>query len=404
MHAIDTPAHGPRYPSAERFTSTFGYRDYLHAVAGLRTRGSNKVLALYLHIPVRDKSPVYLSYLKREIEMQGRLFAGMNQVEQLHMGGGSPACLSDSQMADLMRHLRRWFQFAADGEGEYAIAVDPRSVTGLRVHSLRRQGFNRISIRLTPEHDTAAIIAAARAATFRSVAIDLTYGLPAHTLDTLGATLAQVIEADPDRIAVCDQSRAKPRSASTDASRAMLSLCITTLTAAGYLYIGMDQFVKPEDDLAIAQRQGRLHRNCQGYTTHADMDLVACGVSAISSVAATYSQNATTLAAYYDLIDRNELPIVRGMALNMDDALRRTIILMLMCQFELSISAIELAYPLAFSEYFAAELTQLALLEADDLVTIEDEWITVTAKGRLMIRKVCMVFERSPTDCTAWMA
>ena len=210
MHAIDTSAHGPRYPGAERFASTFGYRDYLHAVAGLRTRGSNKVLALYLHIPFRDKIPVYLSYLKREIEMQGRLFAGMNQVEQLHVGGGSAACLSDNQMADLMLHLRRWFQFAPDGEGEYAIAVDPRTVPCERVQSLRR-----------------------------------------------------------------------------------------------------------------------------------------------------------------------------------------TIIQMLMCQFELSIPAIELAYPIAFTEYFAAELAQLALLEADDLVTIEDEWITVTPKGRMMIRDVCMVFDRS---------
>ncbi len=397
MHAIDTSAHGPRYPGAERFASTFGYRDYLHAVAGLRTRGSNKVLALYLHIPFRDKIPVYLSYLKREIEMQGRLFAGMNQVEQLHVGGGSAACLSDNQMADLMLHLRRWFQFAPDGEGEYAIAVDPRTVPCERVQSLRRQGFNRISLKITPEHDTAAIIAAARAAMFRSVSIDLVYGLPEQTLDTVGATLAKVIEADPDRIAVYDDARSKQRSPSADASLhlAMLSLCITTLTAAGYLYIGMDQFAKPGDDLSIAQLQGRLHRNCQGYTTHADMDLVAFGVSAISSVAATYSQNVKTLDAYYDLIDRNELPIERGMALNMDDALRRTIIQMLMCQFELSIPAIELAYPIAFTEYFAAELAQLALLEADDLVTIEDEWITVTPKGRMMIRDVCMVFDRS---------
>ena len=397
MHAIETPAHGHRYPSAECFDSTFGYRDYLHAVAGLRTRGSNKALALYLHLPFRDKAPVYLSYLKREIEMQGRLFAGMNQVEQLHVGGATPTCLSDNQMTDLMLHLRRWFQFAPDGEGEYAIAVDPRTVTCERVHSLRRQGFNRIRLDVAPERAAEAIIAAARAASFRSVSLDLVYGLPGQTLDTLGATLAQAIKVDPDRIAVRDDARFKPHSRCADASvrLAMLSLCITTLTAAGYLYIGMEQFARPDDDLAIAQLQGRLHRNCQGYTTHADMDLVACGVSAISSVAATYSQNVNTLDAYYDLIDRNELPIARGMSLNMDDALRRTILQMLMCQFELSISAIELAFPIAFTQYFAAELTQLARLEADDLVTIDSEWITVTAKGRLMIRTVCMVFDRS---------
>jgi oxygen-independent coproporphyrinogen-3 oxidase len=180
----------------------------------------------------------------------------------------------------------------------------------------------------------------------------------------------------------------------SDTKLRMLQLCIERLTAAGYVYIGMDHFARPDDDLAIAQQQGRLHRNFQGYSTHADTDLVACGVSAIGAVGATYSQNVKTLDAYYDALDRNELPVARGARLSMDDALRRTIIQKLMCQFELSISAIELAFPIAFHAYFAREMAQLAGLERDGLVELAPDWISVTLKGRLLIRNVCMVFDR----------
>jgi oxygen-independent coproporphyrinogen-3 oxidase len=430
---------GPRYtsyPTADRFSNGFGYRDYLQAVASLRTRASDKPLSLYLHIPFcdtvcyycacnkivtknRDKAAVYLSYLKREIEMQGRLFSGMNHIEQLHFGGGTPTYLSDGQMEELMLHLRRNFQFASDEVGEYSIEIDPRTVSRERVHSLRRQGFNRISLgvqdydpnvqaavnRIQPEADTQAIIDAAREAGFRSVSIDLIYGLPRQNLETMTQTLAKVIKAGPDRIAVYNYAHLphlfKPQRRILDAELpsaelrlAMLGLCIDTLGAAGYVYIGMDHFARPGDDLAIAQNQGRLHRNFQGYSTHADMDLVACGVSAISSVAGTYSQNVKALDAYYDLIDRNELPVERGIRLNFDDTMRRAIIGMLMCQFELSISAIEQAYPITFRDYFAAELTALAALADDGLITLDDDWLTVTPRGRVLIRNVCMVFDR----------
>jgi oxygen-independent coproporphyrinogen-3 oxidase len=430
---------GPRYtsyPTADRFSESFGYRDYLHAVASLRTRGGVKPLSLYLHIPFCDtvcyycacnkivtknraRATTYLAYLKREIEMQGQLFAGINDVEQLHLGGGTPTYLSDEQMGELMAHLRRWFRFAQDAVGEYSIEVDPRSVSAARVHSLRRQGFNRISLgvqdfdpavqqavnRVQPESETRAIIDAARAAGFRSVSIDLIYGLPKQSPASMAATLDKVIAADPDRIALYHYAHLphlfKPQRRideaqmpGSDAKLAMLSLCIERLGAAGYVYIGMDHFAKPGDDLAVAQRQGRLHRNFQGYSTHADTDLVACGVSAIGAVGATYSQNAKTLDAYYDLLDRNELPVVRGVCLTMDDALRRTLIQKLMCQFELSVRAIEQAFPIVFADYFAAELGQLAQLERDGLVAIGPEWLSVTMKGRLLIRNVCMVFDR----------
>ncbi|MDQ1924000.1 oxygen-independent coproporphyrinogen III oxidase [Massilia pseudoviolaceinigra] len=431
--------NGPRYtsyPTADRFSEAFGYRDYLQAVAGLRTRGSVKPLSLYLHIPFcesvcyycacnkivtknHDKAVTYLGYLKREIEMQGRLFAGMNQVEQLHLGGGTPTYFTDAQMEELMEHLRRWFQFAPDGTGEYSIEIDPRTVSRERVLSLRRQGFNRVSLgvqdydpavqaavnRIQPEAETQAVIDAAREAGFRSVSIDLIYGLPKQNVFTMAQTIEKVIKADPDRIAIYNYAHMphlfKPQRRineadmpSPDERLDMLGLAIRRLEQAGYVYIGMDHFAKPDDDLAVAQRQGRLHRNFQGYSTHADMDLVSCGVSAISAVAATYSQNVKMLDAYYDLIDKNELPVARGIRLGMDDALRRTIIQTLMCHFELSMPSIEQGFPIAFGTYFAAELERLKVLECDGLVTIGPEWLSVTPKGRLLIRNVCMVFDR----------
>jgi oxygen-independent coproporphyrinogen-3 oxidase len=288
-----------------------------------------------------------------------------------------------------------------------------------RVHSLRAQGFNRISLgvqdfdadvqkavnRIQPEEETRAIIAAARDAGFRSVSIDLIYGLPKQTPDTIRATLDKVVAADPDRIAVYHYAHMpqlfKPQRRildgdmpDSDTKLRMLQLCIERLTGAGYVYIGMDHFAKPGDDLAIAQRQGRLHRNFQGYSTHADTDLVSCGVSAISAVGATYSQNVKTLDAYYDALDRNELPVARGVRLTMDDLLRRSLIQKLMCQFELSIPAIEQAFPIVFNKYFEREMAELAQLERDGLVTAGPDWISVTMKGRLLIRNVCMVFDR----------
>lgn len=430
---------GPRYtsyPTADRFTPEFAYRDYLQAVTGTIARGNLHPLSLYIHIPFcesicyycgcnkivtrdRSKAATYLSYLKREIDMHSRLLAGANRIEQLHFGGGTPTYLSDEQMGDLMVHLQRRFQFSPDAEGEYSIEVDPRTVTRERVLSLRRQGFNRISLgvqdfdadvqkavnRIQPEEETLAVIAAAREAGFRSVSIDLIYGLPRQNLGTIQSTLDKVIAADPDRIAIYNYAHMphlfKPQRRIAeidlpigDTKLAMLALCIQRLTEAGYVYIGMDHFAKPSDDLAIAQRQGRLHRNFQGYSTHAEADLIACGVSAIGAVGATYSQNAKTLDEYYELIEQNELPIVRGLRLNMDDLLRRIVIQMLMCHFELSMQAIELAYPIAFNSYFKAELIELQQLEQNGLLTLEQDWITVTPRGRLLIRNICMVFDR----------
>ncbi|MDC8757897.1 oxygen-independent coproporphyrinogen III oxidase [Janthinobacterium fluminis] len=430
---------GPRYtsyPTADRFSSDFGYGNFLEALAALRLRGGRRPMSLYIHIPFcdtvcyycacnkivtkdRSKAATYLSYLKQEIAMQGKLFSGINRIEQLHFGGGTPTYLSERQMEELMAHLRHHFDFAPDDVGEYSIEIDPRTVSRARVHALRAQGFNRISLgvqdfdpdvqkavnRIQPEAETLAIIAAAREAGFRSVSIDLIYGLPKQNLTTMEQTLAKVIQASPDRIALYHYAHMphlfKPQRRILDADMpdsatklAMLGLCIARLTAAGYVYIGMDHFAKPTDDLAVAQGQGRLHRNFQGYSTRAEADLVACGVSAISSVGAVYSQNEKTLDAYYERLDEGRLPIARGIKLDNDDLLRRLIIQMLMCNFELSIASLEQGYPIVFHSYFAAELAKLAELEADGLLTIDREWLTVTAKGRLLIRNICMVFDR----------
>ncbi|MES2297265.1 MAG: oxygen-independent coproporphyrinogen III oxidase [Pseudomonadota bacterium] len=430
---------GPRYtsyPTADRFVSSFGYGNYLEAVAALRARGGRAPLSLYIHVPFcesicyycacnkvitkdHSKAVTYLTYLKQEIAMQGRLFAGMNRVEQLHFGGGTPTYLSDEQLSDLLAYLRQWFEFAPDDVGEYSIEIDPRTVSPERVHHLRSLGFNRVSMgvqdfdpevqaavnRIQPEHQTLGVIAAAREAEFRSISIDLIYGLPRQNLTTMAQTLEKVVAADPDRISIYNYAHMphlfKPQRRIVEAEMPssalkleMLALCIERLTAAGYVYIGMDHFAKPTDELAVAQRHGRLHRNFQGYSTRSDSDLISCGVSAISGVGATYSQNEKTLDAYYEALDEGKLPVARGLKLDTDDVLRRIIIQMLMCNFELSTRAIEQAWPINFASYFAQELEALKAFEADALVTIEPDWISVTPKGRLLVRNICMVFDR----------
>lgn len=430
---------GPRYtsyPTADRFQDGFGYGDYLKAVAAIRVRNTRRPLSLYVHVPFcenicyycgcnkiigrdRRRATTYLDYLYQEIAMQGQQLSDISDVVQLHFGGGTPTFLSDEELAALVAHLHATFRFASDAIGEYSIEIDPRTVSRERIHRLRHIGFNRLSLgvqdfdadvqkavnRLQPESLTLEAIAAAREAGFRSVGIDLIYGLPQQTIMTMQRTLAKVIEANPDRIALYSyahlphifkaQRRIHADSLPSPSSKLdILMLCIQRLTAAGYVYIGMDHFAKPDDDLVIAQRQGRLHRNFQGYSTHADTDLVGCGVSAISAIGTTYSQNAKTLEAYYDAIDRGVLPVVRGVRLTLDDLVRRSVIHILMCHFELSVRAMETAYPITFSEYFADELQALVPLQQAGLVTVEPDWITVTPKGRLLVRNLCMVFDR----------
>ena len=429
---------GPRYtsyPTADRFSADFGAADYVAAVERVAQRAEPRGLSLYVHIPFceslcyycacnkiitqdREKAVVYLDYLKREIAMQGRLLAGMNSIEQLHFGGGTPTYLSDEQMDDLLACLRQWFTFAPDDSGEYSIEVDPRTVTPARIDTLRRQGFNRISLgvqdfdpdvqqavnRIQPEAQTVEVIEAARAAGFRSISIDLIYGLPKQSARTMAQTLEKVVAANPDRIAIYNYAHMPHLFKSQklivtadlptpDAKLDMLALCIERLGAAGYVYIGMDHFAKPDDDLAVSQREGRLQRNFQGYSTHAEADMVALGVSGISAFGATYSQNDKSIAGYYARLDEGTLPIRRGVALTDDDLLRRTVIGRLMCDFALGFAELPLAPGVVFAEYFADELVQLRRLADDGLLSIDADGLRVSLKGRLLIRNVCMVFD-----------
>ncbi|KGF83513.1 coproporphyrinogen III oxidase [Massilia sp. JS1662] len=423
---------GPRYtsyPTADRVTPAFGAGEFAAAAR------PGKPLSLYVHIPFceslcyycacnkiithdRAKAAKYLGYLLREIDLQAALFADGALVEQLHFGGGTPTYLSDDQMGDLLGHLRSRYAFASDDVGEFSIEIDPRTVDARRIRTLRRQGFNRLSLgvqdfdedvqravnRIQPEALTVDAIAAAREAGFRSISIDLIYGLPLQNVATMAATLDKVVAAAPDRISVYNYAHMPQLFKSQKLIRdedlpdgatklAMLGLCIERLGAAGYVYIGMDHFARPDDELARAQRDGTLHRNFQGYSTHADIDMVACGVSAISAVAATYAQNEKSLEPYYARLDRGELPVARGLALSPDDLLRRDVIQKLMCDFALDLRDLAARRDVDVAERFAPELARLAELAKDGLLTLTPDRIEVTPKGRLLVRNICMVFD-----------
>jgi len=429
---------GPRYtsyPTADRFQDTFQISDYKNAIEVLSQQAQPLPLSIYIHIPFcaqicyycacnkvitrdRSKAEIYLDYLKREIRMQATLFAGMNKVEQLHFGGGTPTYINDEQMSSLLAELRQQFDFAPDDVGEYSIEVDPRTVTPQRVAVLREQGFNRISLgiqdfnpdvqkavnRIQPEAETLAVMQAARDAGFRSISVDLIYGLPKQTLLTIEQTLDQVISANPDRIAIYNYAHLphifKPQRRievnelpDPEVKLQMLFLCITKLTQAGYVYIGMDHFAKPDDDLCLAQQQGRLQRNFQGYSTHAQTEMLSCGVSAISAVGACYTQNEKTLDAYYARLDQGELPIARGFALSADDVIRRDLIGQLMCHFELNFEKLNAEYGIDFHHYFKRELQKLETLADYGLLELEPGAIKVSLKGRLLIRNICMTFD-----------
>jgi oxygen-independent coproporphyrinogen-3 oxidase len=370
-------------------------------------------------IVTRDagKAALYLDYLSREIELQAALFREDPHVSQMHWGGGTPTYYDTAALTRLFARLSDRFTFTP--HGEYSIEIDPRTVDVDMIQALREMGFNRASFgvqdfdptvqaavhRLQDERQTLDLIEAARRARFESVNIDLIYGLPKQTLMSFNVTLARVLAARPDRIALYNYAHLptlfKPQRRINEADLPtpetklkLLGHAIKRLGAAGYVYIGMDHFALPDDALTVAQRQGRLHRNFQGYSTSPEGDLIGLGVSAIGAIGPTYSQNHRTLEDYYDFIDDGKLPIMRGIELSADDLVRRAVIQALMCHFSLSKEAIEIAHLINFDRYFATELAELRELERLELLSIEDGWITVTPKGRFLIRSICMVFDR----------
>ena len=428
---------GPRYtsyPTADRFHSGFTAADYVRALQVRNDERPAQPLSLYVHLPFcnticfycacnkvitkdHGRSAKYLGYLGREIGIVSGLVEGAPPVQQLHWGGGTPTFLAREEMAALMRILRDGFSFASDAE--ISIEVDPRKVSADTVAFLGSQGFNRISVgiqdfdpavqravnRIQTEEETRTVIDAARAHGFSSINADLIYGLPKQTVDGFAATLDKVIAAAPDRIALYSYAHVphlfKPQRRiavdelpTPEGKLAILALAIDKLGAAGYTYIGMDHFAKPGDELATAQRERKLHRNFQGYSTKPDCDLIALGISAIGKVGTTYVQNVKTLDQYYERLDAHALPVMRGIALDADDVLRRSVIQSLMCDFELEIGAIEAAHGIRFAEHFALELAALKPLAGDGLVTVADGAIAVTPRGRLLVRTIAMQFDR----------
>ncbi len=429
--------NGPRYtsyPTADRFVEAFDARALRDWLAKRAVGGLGKPLSLYFHIPFcnticyycacnkiitkdHGRSAKYLKYLAKEIGMQAACLGGSRQVAQLHLGGGTPTFLSHEELHQLMDSVRQHFTLVPNGE--YSIEVDPRKVDFDTVELLSDLGFNRMSVgvqdfahdvqvavnRVQSFDETKLVVDAARATGFKSVSMDLIYGLPKQNIISFNRTLEQVLEISPDRISLYSYAHLpqlfKPQRRinsvdmpTADTKLQILQLAIRRLTEAGYVYIGMDHFAKPDDELTVAQRQGRLHRNFQGYSTHAECDLLAFGVSAIAKVGPTYAQNVKTLDEYYDILDQDELPVLRGIELTADDLLRRAIIQALMCHFELSIESIQIAHLIDFKEYFAAELADLREMEKAGLLKIEDDWISVLPAGRLLVRGIAMVFDR----------
>jgi oxygen-independent coproporphyrinogen-3 oxidase len=428
---------GPRYtsyPTAVQFREDFREAEYRAAAAGSNAAGAP--LSLYFHLPFcdtvcyycacnkivtknRSRTGPYLDRLFREIELQGSLFDRSRPVDQLHWGGGTPTFLNADQMQALMDRTRETFHLHDDDRGEYSIEVDPREADADTIRLLRALGFNRLSLgvqdfdpavqqavnRLQSEAETFAVLEAARDSGFRSVSFDLIYGLPYQSVASFGATLEKVIAAGPDRLSVFNyahlpelfktQRQIRSDDLPSPAEKlAILKYTIERLSAAGYVYIGMDHFAKPDDELAMAQREGTLYRNFQGYSTHADCDLVAMGITAIGKVGATYSQNLKTLDDYYSALDAGRLPVFRGIALSHDDRLRREVITRLICHFRLAFATIESAYGIVFRDYFADELAGLQAMQADGLLAIDASGITVAPVGKLLIRNICMVFDR----------
>jgi oxygen-independent coproporphyrinogen-3 oxidase len=428
---------GPRYtsyPTADRFNEAFDAQSFAQAMRTRLIGAVHQPLSLYVHLPfcnticfycgcnkvvTRDKSRAarYLHYLGKEISMQAALAGEDRRVRQMHWGGGTPTFLSDHELRVVWDLLRTSFEF--DPNGEYAIEIDPRSCGPDTIRLLAELGFNRASFgvqdfdpavqravnRIQPYEMTRDVIAASRACGFKSLNVDLIYGLPKQSVSSFADTVERVLELRPDRIALYSYAhlpqRFKPQRRILDVDLpsaaeklSILARAIDLFNRAGYIYIGMDHFALPDDELARAQRCGTLTRNFQGYTVGPDGDMLSFGVSAIGKVGPTYSQNARDLPAYYDSLDQGRLPIVRGLELSADDLLRRAIIVALMCQFCVSTESIDAAHLIDFETYFAGELEALKEFEALGLVEREPGWIAVTPKGRFFVRAICAVFDR----------
>ena len=428
---------GPRYtsyPTADRFTTGSIAEQYVHALQLREQERVEAPLSLYVHLPFcdtvcyycgcnkiatkdRGRADVYLDYLEKEIALVCAQFKSQPEVSQLHLGGGTPTFLTNEQMERLLKLLHANFRFAENAE--CSVEIDPRRINNGALSLMASYGFNRMSIgvqdldpavqravnRIQPPEITQAVLEQGRALGYRSVNLDLIYGLPLQSVQTMQSTLQTVLQWRPDRIALYSYAhlpeRFMPqrRIESTDipspaVKLAMLKLAVTTLLNAGYVYVGMDHFALPEDELAQALDKGTLQRNFQGYSTQADCDLVALGVSAISRVGDVYAQNQRELDLYYAELDQGKLPLVKGLVSTVDDNMRRQVIHDLLCQSEVDIKAFETQWSIDFTQYFSEDLAHLKNLQEDGLVTLDSGFVRVTPRGRFLARIVAMQFDQ----------
>lgn len=427
---------GPRYtsyPTAPYFHAGIGPAHYGQHLEQDEAAVAGQDLSLYVHLPFcdtlcyfcgcnmmitqsREKVEHYLDYLEKELQLLHSHLQPGRKVAQLHWGGGTPTHLTPPQIRRLGDMLHHYFEFRENAE--IGVEIDPRELTRAHMEALQEVGFNRCSMgvqdvqpevqaainRIQPEAITQQAIAWARELGFTSINIDLMYGLPHQTSATFAATLDTVLALQPDRLAVFNYAHLpqifKHQRLIQDTwlpapeeKLQLLKLSIETLTASDYVYIGMDHFAKPDNELALAMQQGTLYRNFQGYSTHAGLNLIALGMSSISMLSSLYVQNHKTLAEYYQALDSGVLPTLRGVELTEDDRLRREVIVELMCNFVLKKARIEEKYGIVFDTYFADALHQLAPFVEDGLVHMAPDQVTITTAGRLLIRNIVMNFD-----------
>ncbi len=427
---------GPRYtsyPTALQFSPAFTERDYRDELAQSNEQGNP--LSLYYHIPyceslcfycacnkiithTFDRATPYLEYLHKEIVMQAALVGDQRQVNQLHFGGGTPTFLSDQQLQELMLETERHFQLAPVEQREFSIEIDPRAVRENTIAMLREFGFNRVSLgvqdfdekvqkavnREQSIEQTQAVLDAARQSGYQSINMDLIYGLPHQTVESFDRTLATIMGMRPERLAIYSYAHMPNRVKAQNLIKAenlpdavtklsLLELTINRLQEAGYVYIGMDHFALPDDELVLAKEKGTLQRNFQGYSTHADTDMIGMGVTSIGKVNNAYSQNERFEKAYFKALDAGHLPVFQGYRLSADDKLRRAVIQDLMCQGVVDFKSVENQFGIDFNSYFSQELQRLLPLQEDDLVSLSAQQIRVQPFGRLLLRNIAMVFD-----------
>ncbi|MCK5354486.1 MAG: oxygen-independent coproporphyrinogen III oxidase [Methyloprofundus sp.] len=428
---------GPRYtsyPTAPQFHEQFSVAELHSAIE--RSNAAGRPLSLYFHIPFcitvcyycacnkiitanRKRAMPYLERLIEEIAMQGKLFDRSRPVHQLHWGGGTPTYISDDEKRLLMTATREHFNLLDDDSGEYSVEIHPGETDVSAISCLRELGFNRLSMgvqdfdpvvqkavnRFNSVSEVRELVEAAKVEGFHSVSMDLIYGLPHQSWQTFSSTLDSIIDLNPERLSVFNYAHMphlfkvqrqldESTLPSPEEKLLIMERMTEKLLNAGYVYIGMDHFAKPDDELAIAQRENKLYRNFQGYSTHSDCDLIGLGITSIGRVADSYVQNTKDLVTYDTAISKGALPVFKGYTLNKDDKLRRAVITQLICHFSLSFEAIEQQYAIQFNDYFGAELKAILDMQNDGLLTIDSKGINVLTAGRLLIRNICMIFDR----------